>query len=218
MRPVLEYGSSVWDPHTHGLQEELEKVQNRTARFVTKNYVFETGSMTGILGQLKWESLKKRRKDSRLILLYKGLKVQCQLLELIKDHCLSQVVKIPTRNDRTLDLLFTNSPSPVNRVKGMPPIGKADHDIIYVEYDIKAKRIQQAPRKIYFYKRANMGGLRDHLAQFRDSFLSSDHSHMSVNDMWVSFKSEVLVAIEMFIPTKMTKTKYSLNPPVTLCY
>ena len=73
VRPVLEYGSSVWDPHTHGLQEELEKVQNRAARFVTGNYVFEAGSMTGILGQLKWESLKKRRKDSRLILLYKGL-------------------------------------------------------------------------------------------------------------------------------------------------
>ena len=30
----------------------------------SRNYVFETGSMTGILGQLKWESLKKRRKDS----------------------------------------------------------------------------------------------------------------------------------------------------------
>ena len=29
--------------------------------------------------------------------------VQCQLLELIKDHCLSQVAKIPTRNDRTLE-------------------------------------------------------------------------------------------------------------------
>ena len=36
--------------------------------------VYETGSMTGILGQLKWESLKKRRKDNRIILLYKGLK------------------------------------------------------------------------------------------------------------------------------------------------
>ena len=47
-----------------------------------------------------------------------------------------------------------------------------------------------------------MEGLRDHLAQFGDSFLSSDHSHMSVNDMWVCFKSEVLVAIERFIPTK----------------
>ena len=79
VRPVLEYGSSVWDPHTHGLQEELEKVQNRAARFVTGNYVFETGSMTGILGQLKWESLKKRRKDSRLILLYKGLKGKARI-------------------------------------------------------------------------------------------------------------------------------------------
>ena len=74
VHPILEYGSSVWDPHTGRLQEELEKVQNRAARFVTRYYVYETGSMTDILGQLKWESLKKRRKDNRLILLYKGLK------------------------------------------------------------------------------------------------------------------------------------------------
>ena len=52
-----------------------------------------------------------------------------------------------------------------------------------------------------------MDGLRDHLARFRDTFLSSDQSHMSVNDMWASYKSEVIAAIERFIPTKMTKTK-----------
>ena len=40
------------DPHTEGLQEELEKVQNFAARFVTRNYTFEEGSMTGILEQL----------------------------------------------------------------------------------------------------------------------------------------------------------------------
>ena len=55
-----------------------------------------------------------------------------------------------------------------------------------------------------------MDGLRDHLACFKDSFLSSDHSHLSVNYIWVSFKSEVLAAIERFIPSKMIKTKYSL--------
>ena len=71
--------SSVWDPHTGKLQEELEKVQNCAARFVTRNYVYETGSMTDILGQLKCESLKKRRKDTRLILLYKGLKGKVRL-------------------------------------------------------------------------------------------------------------------------------------------
>ena len=40
VRPVLEYGSSVWDPHSRGLQEELEKVKNRAAGLVTGNYVF----------------------------------------------------------------------------------------------------------------------------------------------------------------------------------
>ena len=74
VRPVLGYSGSVWDPSGVGHQNELEKVQNRVARFVTENYNFETGSMTGILELLKWESLKKRRRDSRLILLYKGLK------------------------------------------------------------------------------------------------------------------------------------------------
>ena len=56
------------------LQDKLEKVQKRAARFVTGNYTYETGSMTDILKQLKLESLKKRRKNSRLIMLYKGLK------------------------------------------------------------------------------------------------------------------------------------------------
>ena len=89
----------------------------------------------------------------------------------------------------------------------MPTIGKADHDIVYVECDIKAKCIQQAPQKIFLYKQADMDGLREHLVRFRDTFLSSDHSHMSVNDMWVSFKSEVIAAIERFIPTKKDQDK-----------
>ena len=49
VHPVLEYGSSVWEPSSILLQEELEKVQKRSARFVKGNYIHETGSMTGIL-------------------------------------------------------------------------------------------------------------------------------------------------------------------------
>ena len=75
---------------------------------------------------------------------------QQQFMDIIGEHCLTQIVNIPTRNDKTLDLLFTNTPSPVNRVKGMPPIGKADHNIVYVEYDIKAKRIKQPSSVILF--------------------------------------------------------------------
>ena len=56
-----------------------------------------------------------------------------------------------------------------------------------------------------------MDGLCDHLACYKEEFLSTGHSHMSVYDMWVSFKTEVIAAIERFTPTKMTKTKYSLS-------
>ena len=72
-------GPGVWQfglgpPGVVLQDEELESVQKRAARFVTGNYKYETGSMTGILEKLKWESLKKKRKGNRLILLYKGLK------------------------------------------------------------------------------------------------------------------------------------------------
>ena len=38
VRPILECASLVWDPHGIAVQEELEKVQNCAARFVTGNY------------------------------------------------------------------------------------------------------------------------------------------------------------------------------------
>ena len=47
--------------------------------------------------------------------------------------------------------------------------------------------------------------------RFRNYFLSNDHSHSSVNDLWVSFKSEVIAAIERIISIEMTNTKYSLT-------
>ena len=50
----------------------LGRYRNCSARFVTGNYNFKTGSMTRILEQLGWESLHKTRKCS--VLLFKGLK------------------------------------------------------------------------------------------------------------------------------------------------
>ena len=64
------------------LQEELksEEVQNRAAMFVTGNYVFESTSMTGILGQLKLESSEyAKEKESRHIHQYKGLRGKARI-------------------------------------------------------------------------------------------------------------------------------------------
>ena len=38
VRPILEHGSTVWDPHCDGLNDELKNVQKHAARFVTRNY------------------------------------------------------------------------------------------------------------------------------------------------------------------------------------
>ena len=42
VRPVLEYGNSVLDPHTNELQDELEMFKNGVARLMTRNYVYKT--------------------------------------------------------------------------------------------------------------------------------------------------------------------------------
>ena len=74
MVPLFIQDSQYLFPFPTGHSSSIGNVQKRAARFETGNYNYETGSMTGILGQLKWESLKKRRKDNRLLLLYKSLK------------------------------------------------------------------------------------------------------------------------------------------------
>ena len=74
LRPALEYASTVWDPHQIYLQNKLERVQRRAARFVTNNYHnYEVGSMTKILEDLKLTPLRSRRKQNKVILLFKGL-------------------------------------------------------------------------------------------------------------------------------------------------
>ena len=49
VRPILEYGSSVWDPNYECLIDVLENKLKRAARFVTRNYTYEKGSVTDIL-------------------------------------------------------------------------------------------------------------------------------------------------------------------------
>ena len=70
VRPILEYSSSIWDPHTELLTNKLEAVQRRAARFVLRRY-HNTASPTAMLDELKWPSLQDRRRTARLSMLFK---------------------------------------------------------------------------------------------------------------------------------------------------
>ena len=72
VRPILEYCSSVWDPHTQNLINQVEAVQNRAARFVSGIYGRNT-SITQIKKSLGWDELATRRKVTRLSIFQQAL-------------------------------------------------------------------------------------------------------------------------------------------------
>lgn len=65
VRPILEYASVVWDPHTQILVNSLERIQKRAARFITGIYSFQS-SVTEIKRHICLEDLSLRRVVSRL--------------------------------------------------------------------------------------------------------------------------------------------------------
>ena len=74
VRPLLEYASQAWDPYTDNLSNEIDKIQRRAAHFVTFDYQnYDPGSVTTLLKDLGWMSLKNRREVDRLCLFKKGL-------------------------------------------------------------------------------------------------------------------------------------------------
>ena len=72
VRPILEYSSAVWAPHTKCSIDKLEAVQRRAARYVMDDYRYNS-SVSSMIQSLKWNSLSTRRNISRLIILYKIL-------------------------------------------------------------------------------------------------------------------------------------------------
>ena len=72
IRPTLEYASVVWDPYTKANVQQLEKVQRRAARLATGNYTdYTPGAVTGLLKDLGWDTLERRRTRNRLSMFYK---------------------------------------------------------------------------------------------------------------------------------------------------
>ncbi len=69
VRPHLEYASAAWDPYLKKHTTQIEKVQNRAARFVSNDYLWTT-SVSGLMASLHWQSLEARRNIHRLMVLH----------------------------------------------------------------------------------------------------------------------------------------------------
>ena len=70
IRPMLEYSTTAWAPHTARNSRKLEQVQRRAARFTCRRYE-RTASVTAMLNDLKWETMETRRNNQRLAMVYR---------------------------------------------------------------------------------------------------------------------------------------------------
>ena len=69
VRPILEYASIIWDPHTASNIHKLETVQRRSARHIMHNYS-RHASVATMLQHLDLPTLQQRRQHSKIIMLY----------------------------------------------------------------------------------------------------------------------------------------------------
>ena len=70
VRPILEYASNVWSPHCNKDIQLIEAVQRRAARF-TVNCYSRYESVSSMLEKLNWPTLKDRRNELKLVMMYK---------------------------------------------------------------------------------------------------------------------------------------------------
>ena len=108
--PSIEYCCAIWDPHHQNDISKLEMIQHRAARFVLNKpwNRHHRDSITDMLNELNWPSLQERRKQARLILLYKIV----NHLLLVPNRCLPSLNQTATRAHH--DQKFNHIQSSVN--------------------------------------------------------------------------------------------------------
>ena len=110
-------------------------------------------------------------------------------LDQLEKSNLQQIVKEPTRKDKTLDLFLTNRPPLVNRCSLMP--GISDHDIVCVDTNASARRTKPTRRKIYLWKNADTEKLKSECLSFQKDFLNKYDLNSSVDTIWKDIKSHL---------------------------
>ena len=198
----LIVGSYYRPPSDNGTSIEQLKISLDRINQNTKSTIILGGDFN--LGHINWDI-------PCTIPSKPDIKLHEQLLNIINEHSLEQIVKKPTRGDRTLDLILTNIPSIVNKVETMPPIGNADHDIVYAECALSLKRNKKMPRKTYQYRKANWENIKQDVNKLTQEIKGHYHSS-SADDLWNTFIERLHQSVQKNIPQKTITNKKKTYP------
>jgi hypothetical protein len=120
---------------------------------------------------------------------------------------LEQIVDFPTRLDNTLDVVITNRPSLVNHCVGMP--GLSDHDIVYMDMNVKATRQKPVRHKIFLWKRADFNSIRSVTKEWSNNFISAHTTSTPVEDLADEIQHFLDKILEEQVPSKFATTRFN---------
>ena len=130
-------------------------------------------------------------------------------VDILNEFSLDQLVDFPTRNTNILDLIISSVPRIYSKVFSLDRF--SDHDIVAALIDIHLK-FKQPKRKIYLYHKGDYDTMKKKTKEFaNDQYFNGCQNSRSVNKNWNLFKSHVLKMTELYIPSKVAKSK--LQPP-----
>ena len=122
---------------------------------------------------------------------------------LLRQFRLKQLVKVPTRNNATLDLLLTNLHEHYELSQAFPPFGLSDHNTIVFTPKVKDCNTR---RKKMIIKRDRRASHRAELGRYLSSInWVSILADKNCENMWNIFHNVVLTGLDLLMPTKEIK-------------
>ena len=125
--------------------------------------------------------------------------------DLLENFGLTQCVLEPTRRSNTLDLIATNLPDRINRVKVIP--GISDHEIVFMELSVHLNYRKQPRKRVWMYNKADWPGMIKYLGPRMARF--EEEYNPCPDALWNKIQHEITEAMETFIPRRLTKRKDS---------
>ena len=86
-----------------------------------------------------------------------------ELMEALQDNNLTQHVYFPTRNDATLDLIFSDEPHLVTNVEALEPLDTSDHNMVIAELNMDNKNTQDMSHIRRQFQKADWFLFQEHL-------------------------------------------------------
>ena len=120
------------------------------------------------------------------------------LIHAVNDHSLTQVIDCATRKNNLLDLLFTTRPSLVNQCGCIPPLGEADHDIVFVDLNTRATIPKKSPTTRLLYHKADWEGMAKNLNGL--ILPAGDIQHK-----WDFLESTLQSLVKKFVPARQSR-------------